>query len=226
MEKSILKNPWFIVSVILAIVLLVLILRPETQTGNTLPTQNQQQPQQLKVVEVSEDDDAFKGDANAPVTIIEFSDYECPFCARFYSQTLSMLEREYIDTGKVKFIYRDFPLSNHANAQKAAEATEAAKELGGNDAFWEMHNKIFENQRAITTEDLKKYAREIGLNGAQFDNILDTSKYRNEVLEDFQDGVEAGVQGTPTFFINGKMLAGAQPFEAFQQVIEQELGEN
>ena len=174
-------------------------------------------------VDVSEDDDAVLGDKDAPITIIEFSDYECPFCARFYLNTLPQLKREYIDTGKVKLIYRDFPLGFHQNAQKAAEATEIAEELGGGEKFWEMHDKIFENQQAITIEDLVRYAEEIGLNKEKFKELLDTNKYENEVLEDFQDGQKAGVQGTPTFFINGQVLVGAQPFEAFQEIIEQEL---
>ena len=169
------------------------------------------------------DDDAFLGNENAPVIIIEFSDYECPFCARFYINTLPSLKKEYIDTGKVKLVYRDFPLGFHQNAQKAAEASEVARELGGDDAFWEMHDKIFENQQAISEQDLVKYAKEIGLNENKFKEILTSGKYRNEVQNDFKEGQEAGVQGTPTFFINGKILVGAQPFEAFKQIIDEEL---
>ena len=132
------------------------------------------------------------------------------------------LKEQYIDTGKVKLIYRDFPLGFHKNAQKAAEATECAEEQDTN-KFWEMHDKIFENQQAITVSDLKGYAKDMGLDTTQFDECLDTDKYKDEVLQDLQDGQKAGVSGTPTFFVNGKPLVGAQPFEAFKQLIEEEL---
>ena len=218
------KNPWFYVSVIAGIVIMILAysMMTPTSTGKVINEKDpiQQQPQ---IVEVSEDDDAVLGDINAPITIIEFSDYECPFCARFYSNTLPQLKKEYIDTGKVRLIYRDFPLSFHQDAQKAAEATEIARELGGEGKFWEMHDKIFENQQAIAIEDLLGYAEEIGLNKNKFEEILNSNKYQNEVQKDFQDGQKAGVQGTPTFFINGQILVGAQPFEAFKQIIEEEL---
>ena len=221
---SVLKNSWFYVSIIAGIVIMILAysMMTPTSTGKVINEKDpiQQQPQ---IIEVSEDDDAVLGDINAPITIIEFSDYECPFCARFYSNTLPQLKKEYIDTGKVRLIYRDFPLSFHQDAQKAAEATEIARELGGEGKFWEMHDKIFENQQAIAIEDLLGYAEEIGLNKNKFEEILNSNKYQNEVQKDFQDGQKAGVQGTPTFFINGQILVGAQPFEAFKQIIEEEL---
>lgn len=229
--KTALKNPWFYVSVIAVIIVILLVYKimvpTSAVTGKVVynnPNNNIAVPSEnVEKVSVSIDDDAMLGNKNAQVTIIEFSDYECPFCARFYLNTLPQLKREYIDTGKVKLIYRDFPLSFHQNAQKAAEAAEAAKELGGNKAYWKMHDKIFENQQAISEQGLVKYAKEIGLNETKFKEILTLSKYRNEVLQDFADGQEAGVQGTPTFFINGKPLAGVQPFEAFKQIIEEEL---
>jgi len=229
--ESVLRNPWFYFAVVAVIVLLAVLVRPGFTRNVVVNSESQAVQQQAQnvpsaapsVVEVSEDDDAFKGSEDAPVIIIEFSDYECPFCARFYSNTLAQLEKEYIDTGKVRFVYRDFPLGNHRYAQKAAESTEVAYELGGNEAFWEMHNKIFENQQAISVSDLKNYAREIGLDGEQFDSLLDSGKYESEVQQDLQEGVSAGVQGTPTFFINGQKLVGARPFSEFQRVIEQEL---
>lgn len=170
--------------------------------------------------QVSVDDDPAKGSATAPVTIIEFSDFECPFCARFYSQTLSQIEKNYIETGKVKFVYRDFPLSFHPNAQKAAEAAECADEQG---KFWELHDKIFDNQQAIAVSNLKQYAQEIGLNTAQFNSCLDSGQMVSEVKKDFQDGQSYGVTGTPGFFINGIPVSGAQPYSVFEGIIEQEL---
>lgn len=186
-----------------------------------VPSQEQAPPPQPGAVQVSEDDDAFLGNANAPVKIVEFSDYQCPFCARFYSNTLPDLKKNFIDTGKVKFVYRDYPLGFHEDAQKAAEATECAEDQG---KFWEMHDKIFDNQRAIDVNSLKTYASELGLDTDQFNSCLDSGKYASEVQKDLSDGQAAGVSGTPTFFINGKKLVGAQPYEAFEQVINQELG--
>jgi protein-disulfide isomerase len=224
--EGVLKNPWFYLLAIGVIALLVIAVRSgitgNVVADNIVPTGNDGPSNVPSVVDVSEDDDVVLGDVDAPVTIIEFSDYECPFCGRFVLNTLPQLKEEYIDTGKVKLIYRDFPLSFHQDAQKAAEATEVARELGGDEAYWQMHDKIFETAQ-MTVADLKGYARDFGLDGTAFDSLLDSGKYADEVQNDFQDGQKAGVSGTPTFFVNGRMLVGAQPFEAFQQIIEEEL---
>lgn len=166
------------------------------------------------------DDDAVRGNPDATVTIVEFSDFECPFCGRFYSQTYGQIKSEYIDTGKVKYVFRDFPLGFHSKAQKAAEAAECAEEQG---KFWEMHDMLFENQNNIAVKDIKGYARDLELDGEAFDECLDSGKYYDEVQEDMADGAGAGVTGTPAFFINGQMLSGAQPFSSFKQVIDAEL---
>lgn len=172
-------------------------------------------------VKVSVDDDTVMGSDDAPVTIIEFSDYQCPFCSRFWSQTLPQIKSEYIDTGKVKFVYRDFPLSSiHPSAQKAAEAAECA---GEQEKYWEMHDKVFANQQAIDVASLKAYAQQIGLDTAKFNDCLDSGKMTAEVQKDFSDGQAAGVSGTPAFFINGKLVSGAQPFSVFKQAIDAEL---
>ena len=186
-----------------------------SQTGNTI-----QEEQVVQRVQVSLDDDTIKGDSNAPVTIVEFSDYECPYCARFYSQTLKLIEEKYIDTGKVKFAYRDFPLSSHRNAQKAAEAAECAGDQG---KYYEMHDKLFESGVSQGVESFKQYASQIGLDTTEFNDCLDSGKNYDEVQKDLRDGSAAGVRGTRAFFINGIPLSGAQPFGAFEQLIEQEL---
>ncbi len=173
-------------------------------------------------VEVSIDDDAIKGDIDAPVTIIEFSDYECPFCARFYSQTLSQIEENYIDTGKVRLVYRDFPLSFHQNAQKAAEAAECA---GEQDAYYDMHDKLFENQGSLSVSNYKTWAGELGLDQEEFDNCLDSGEMASEVQKDFSDGQQYGVTGTPGFFVNGVKISGAQPYSVFEAAIEAALNE-
>ncbi|MFH1276388.1 MAG: thioredoxin domain-containing protein [Candidatus Woesearchaeota archaeon] len=166
------------------------------------------------------DDDAVEGNPNAPVTIVEFSDYECPFCGRFYSQTYGQLKAKYIDTGKVKLVFRDFPLSFHAQAQKAAEAAECA---GEQDKYYEMHDLLFEKGVSGGVNAFKSYAAELGLDTTAFNTCLDSGQMASEIRKDFSDGSRAGVKGTPAFFINGKLLSGAQPIQAFEQLIEAEL---
>lgn len=166
------------------------------------------------------DDDAVLGNKNAPITIIEFSDYECPFCARFHTETFGQIKSKYIDTGKVKFIYRDFPLSFHQNAQKAAEASECADDQG---KFWQMHEKLFTDGVAGGVATFKQYAQQIGLDMAKFNTCLDSGKTAGEISADTSDGSAAGVSGTPGFFINGQKLVGAQPFSVFDQAIQAEL---
>ena len=166
------------------------------------------------------DDDSVKGDKNAPITIVEFSDYECPFCERFYSETFAQINEKYIKTGKVKFVYRDFPLNFHQNAQKAAEAAECA---GEQDKYFEMHDLLFEKGVSEGVNSFKQYAKELKLDTTKFDQCLDSGAMAQEVQKDFVAGQQAGVSGTPAFFINGKELVGAQPFQAFKQIIENEL---
>ena len=166
------------------------------------------------------DDDTIKGDKDAPVTIVEWSDFECPFCAKFYSQTLGQIEEEYIKTGKVKFVYRDFPLGFHQNAQKASEAAECADEQG---KFWEMHDLLFEKGVAGGVSSFKQFAVDLGLDAKEFDDCLDSGKMASEVAKDMQDGQAIGISGTPGFVINGQLVSGAQPFTVFKQVIDGEL---
>ena len=166
------------------------------------------------------DDDSVLGDKNAPVTIVEWSDYECPFCARFHSETFGQIKSKYIDTGKVKFVYRDFPLSFHQNAQPAAEAAECA---GEQNKYWEMHNLLFTQGVQGGVASFKQFAKQIGLNTATFNTCLDTGKMKAEIQKDFADGQKVGIQGTPGFVVNGQLISGAQPFSVFQQVIDAEL---
>ena len=170
---------------------------------------------------VSADDDAVKGNANAPVTIIEFSDFQCPFCGKFYKEAYSQIVKNYIDTGKVKLVFRDFPLIQiHPQAQKSAEAAECVRSKGGDTAFFKMHDKIFENQETLSEDNLKKWAKELGYN---IDTCLNSGEKESEVLKDLSDGQDAGVSGTPSFFINGIPLEGAQPYSNFEEIIKAEL---
>ena len=194
-------------------------------------------PSQPSQVTASVDDDPILGNKNAPVTIIEFSDYQCPFCRKFWTETFNQIKKDYIDTGKVKFVYRDFPLSSiHPAAEPAAEAANCVREKGGDEAYYKMHDKIFQEGNKLDGGDpitgpvrgtvqfgateLKKWAKDLGYN---IDSCLDSGKYASEVQKDLADGQAAGGQGTPYFVINGKPLSGAQPFAAFKQVIDAEL---
>jgi len=179
-----------------------------------------QKPTTPEAIEVSIDDDAVKGNPDAPVTIVEFSDYECPFCGRHFKQTYPQIVSEYVDTGKVKIVFRDFPLGFHAKAQKAAEAAECAGKQG---KYWEMHDKLYENQDALDIENLKQYAKELKLDTNKFNACLDSGEMEDEVQADMDEGSNYGVTGTPAFFINGRLLSGAQPFSAFKQIIDEEL---
>jgi protein-disulfide isomerase/plastocyanin len=174
-------------------------------------------------VEVSMDDDAVKGDENAPVTIIEFSEFQCPFCGKFFEETYPQIVKNYVDTGKVKYVFRDFPLDFHPNAQKAAEAAECA---GEQDKYFEMHDLLFANQDALDVASLKSYAKKLKLNTADFDECLDSGAMADEVAKDLADGQSYGITGTPGFFINGKMLSGAMPYEAFEAEIEAALADD
>ncbi len=191
-------------------------------SGNVVP-----EPDQGRV-EVGLDNDPVLGESGALVTIVEFSDFQCPFCRSFWRDTLPQIKKNFIDSGKVKFVYRDFPLPIHPSAPKSAEAAECAREQG---QYWEMHDKIFSEQDLLgqgtvqyDVNDLKNWAREIGLNTKDFNSCLDSGKYQAEVEKDLADGQRAGVSGTPTIFINGRRVVGAQPYTAFAQVIEEELG--
>lgn len=186
-----------------------------------LPTTTQ--PQQPTKIEVSVDDDPVNGSSNAPVTIVEFSDFQCPFCERFFTQTLPSIEENFIKTGKAKLVYRDFPLSFHQYAEKAAEAADCANEQG---KFWEYHDTLFQKQSEWTSggvDKLKEYAKNLNLDTNKFNTCLDSGKYANEIQKDLNDGSSYGVSGTPTFFINGIEVVGAQPYSAFEQVINQQL---
>ena len=173
--------------------------------------------EEVERIEVDTTGDPVYGDENAPITIIEFSDFECPFCSRGY-ETINEVKELYGD--QVKIVFKNFPLSFHEDAQKAAEAAECAQDQ---DLFWEMHDIMFENQDAISVDDLKAYAEEIGLDTEVFNECLDSDEKADAVTADMDAGSEAGVSGTPAFFINGIMLVGAQPLEAFQEIIDAEL---
>ncbi len=159
------------------------------------------------------------GPADAPVTIVEFSDFECPYCQRVVP-TLDQIKKTYGD--KVRIVFRQFPLTIHANAQKAAEASLCAHDQ---DRFWEMHDLLFEEQKQLGVAQLKEKAERLELDTEQFASCLDSGKYEEQVAQDVREGFVAGVSSTPSFFINGKPLTGAQPFRAVAAVIDEELNQ-
>ncbi len=183
---------------------------------------------EFKEAIISIDNDPVKGEKDAKLALIEFSDYQCPFCARHIRETVKQVEKEYINTGKIKHIFMDFPLDFHKQAFKAAEAADCAGEQG---KFWQMHDRLFENQKALSPEDLLKHAEAIGIDMAQFKQCLDSGKYADEIKKDIAEAQKAGVTGTPTSLLGWfepdgkkikavKMLKGAQPYAAFKEAIE------
>lgn len=175
-------------------------------------------PPPVTRVQISDGGIAFKGPANALITIVEFSDFHCPFCKRVLS-TLAQLESKY--SGKIKLVFRDFPIDQlHPAARKAHEAARCANDQG---KFWVYHDKLFATAPKASLDNLKTYAKDVGLDLNSFDQCLSSGKYEAAVQKDIEEGARAGVTGTPAFFINGRMISGAQPLESFVRVIDDEL---
>jgi len=195
---------------------------------NQLPTTQPTPP-----IKISADNDPIIGNPDAKISIIEFSDFQCPFCARFHIQTLPLILEEYIEEGKVKLVFRDFPIQNiHPNALPASVAAECANEQG---KFKEMHDILFENQNQWNKQEtadaislFNQYAAEMNLDQEIFDSCLSNGKYIEEIKNDLEDGRDYGISGTPGFFIGNDQigyveLKGAQPFESFKKVIDAQL---
>ncbi|MFL5483627.1 MAG: DsbA family protein [Gemmatimonadaceae bacterium] len=207
----------------------------KSQLGQVLRVLNKQPSSQVRPVtarsvRASVADAPSLGRPDAPVTIVEFSDYQCPFCQRFFATTLPTLAKDYIEAGKVRYVFRDYPLDQlHPRARKAAEAAHCAGEQG---KYWEMHDALFRNQSALEVPQLGEYARSVGIDGPIFDACLSSGRNALLVSRGVTDGTAAGLQGTPSFvigktrkgdFVEGKSIRGAQTIETFRQVIEQML---
>lgn len=196
---------------------------PAAPAGQEAPAPNNATPPTV-------DDDAVLGSDSATVTIIEFTDYQCPFCARHFTETFDDIRKDYIDTGKVKYVSRDFPLGFHPLAVPAAVAAECADDQG---KFWEMHDKLFATHGTWSGQNdilptVKQYAKDLGLNTADFDACVDSNKYAEEVQKDMDDGTASGVQGTPGFWVLGpddksQFISGAVPYAQFRQAIDSML---
>jgi protein-disulfide isomerase len=170
------------------------------------------------------DRDAVIGSDSAPVTLIEYTDYQCPFCRRHFEQTEPQLVEEYVRTNKVRYVVRQFPLGFHQNAAKASEAALCA---GAQGAYWKMHETLFKNGQGdgtgLALADLKRYAAELKLDTAKFNTCLDGGQMADKVANDLKNGQALGVNGTPGFFVNGTPITGAQPFSAFKAAIDAAL---
>lgn len=165
-----------------------------------------------------------KGDPKAKVTIIEFADFQCPFCDRFHQEVEKSLDQNYIASGKVRFVYHDIAILG----QESQWAAEAARCAGDQGKFWQYHDYLYDNQRgenqgAFSKENLKKFALALGLDRQQFNTCLDSAKHKNEVAQNLQDAQAIGVSRTPTSFVNGRLVLGAQPLDVFKNIIEEEL---
>ena len=157
------------------------------------------------------------GPADAPVTMIEFTDFQCPFCKRS-EDTVKQVHEKYGD--KVRLVHMDFPLSFHSHSMDAAEAARCANEQG---KFWQYRDALFANQGKLAPADLKATAKQLGLNTTKFDACFDSSKYKKQIDADLEQGTKLGVDGTPAFFIDGRSLVGAQPLPSFTEIVDDEL---
>ena len=170
---------------------------------------------------VSVDDDAVLGSADAPVTIVIFGDYQCPFCKKAYNEAEAKIRTEYVATGKVKMVFRDFPLDSiHPSARPASEAAQCAADQG---KYWEYHDALFDKQEQLPTLDYVSLAAQLGLNTGDFSTCVANKTYAAEVQKDQDDGIALGVSGTPASFINGELISGAYPYETYRIAIEKAL---
>jgi protein-disulfide isomerase len=194
-----------------------------------------QAPAAPTIASLSVDGAPMKGNKNAQVTLVEFTDYQCPFCGRHVRETWPQIEKDYVAKGKVKFVVREFPLESlHKNAFKAAEAAQCAAEQG---KYFEMHDRLFANQNALETAQLPEHAAAIGLNAQKFKECMDSGKYAAQVRKDLAEGAKLGVTGTPTFFVgltdpkdpktvkSIRVIKGAQGYSAFQGTIDELLSQ-
>ena len=169
----------------------------------------------------------YLGSSNAKVTVVEYADYECPFCEQFFKTVWPELKAKYVDTGEIKFVYQDFAFLG-PDSNTAAEASHCAADQN---KFWQYHDYLFTNQGAegsgwATADHQKQFAAAVGLNTSQFDQCLDSGKYKQEVLNETAAGKSYGVTGTPTVFVNGTAIVGAQPAASFEQAIDAALAKN
>jgi protein-disulfide isomerase len=191
---------------------------PTSNAGSADPVTAQGTPEVVRY-DVPIDDDPILGPSTAAITIIEFSDYECPYCRKWHLEVFPRLRQKYPD--QLRFVFRDFPLTSiHPNAVPAANAANCANDQG---KFWEFNEALFSMQAGLNTKAYQMYAEELELDMDEFNECFSSGRYEAEVMADLEWAAQLGVRSTPTFFLNGIALVGAQPYEVFEQVIEKEL---
>ncbi len=201
-------------------------LVPRPRAGTQPPVAPTEPPPPTKAEPKITDEDPVLGDSNAKLTIVEFGDFQCPFCGRFHKDTLSQIKKDYIETGKVKFVFKHLAFLGKESTD-AANAAECAKEQG---KFYEYHDELYnnqsgENQGAFAINNLKKFAINIGLNASQFNQCLDTQKYNAHVQADNAEANRLGFNSTPSTVIGDTPIIGAQPYNSFKTIIDQKLSE-
>ena len=192
--------------------------------NNQTPSAPTAPPSPTKVDPKVTADDPYQGNANAKLTVVEFGDYQCPFCGRFFSDTEPQLKKDYIDTGKIKFVFKNLAFLGKESID-AANAALCAKEQN---KFWEYHDKIYsnqkgENQGAFSIDNLKKFAADLGLNTTQFNGCLDAQKYSAQVQADVAEANRLGFNSTPSTAVGDTPVIGAQPYASFKTIIDQKL---
>ena len=205
--------------IIIAVATIYSVKRPSSNTGT-----DNSKTAAIAALPQAVSSDFVLGDQNAAVTIIEYSDFQCPFCAKFFKETESVLREKYIKTGKVKFIYRNFAFLG----PESIWAANAARCAGEQNKFWQYHDYLYgnqsgENQDAFSKDNLKSFAVVLGLDKEKFNACLDSEKYTDLIQKETKAGGESGVQGTPASFINGTLYPGALPIATFTQIIDDEL---
>lgn len=187
------------------------------EAAETTSPSEKESPEKITIAEK----DHIRGDFSAPVTIVEYSDFQCPFCQRFHP-TMQQILDDY--SGQVRWIYKHFPLDQiHPQARPAAEASECVWEQKGNDGFWQFTDLLFENQSKLGESLYRELAVQIGLDADQFNNCFSSRKYKDKVEADYQEGIKAGVRGTPGSFVNGQSIPGAVPYNTLKAAVDQAL---
>lgn len=222
LQISVLKQRMLVLQIALPIVFLLGLGSGWLTWGRTAPaapTSVVNIPADVRRYDIPVGDAPVLGPGNAAITIVEFSDYQCPFCKKWYDDVLSRLMTEYKD--QVRFVYLDFPLTSiHPQAQPAAEAAHCA---GEQNAYWQFHNALFSDKYGLSNEAYPKYAAELGLDMTAFNTCVSERRYQQTVTNNANFALTVDVQSTPTFFVNGLMVVGAQPYDVFKQVIDKEL---
>ncbi len=225
------ENKFLIIFFSLVIlVVLILVISSMLNKGNIIYNYDQNIPttrsNDLNLSELDSEyinNDYITGNPDASVTIVEFSDFQCPFCVKFYNETYTQIEENYIKTGKVKFVYRDSLLSGHPLAEGAAIAAECA---GLQNNYYQMYTLLFTNGVSGIKDRYIDYAKKIELDEALFTKCINSNTTYNEIKQDYLDGVDLGITSTPSFFINGEEVVGAKPYSVFSEIIDRKLSES